>query len=158
MKPEQIEQLKQMSVMDRVRKYLPLLQNGKITQKQYDYILEIKNEVIPKNSGGVSSKNSQGNKNTGYVGEIGEITETIIREFGGKEVESGKTSQKERLLALLGDGEWHTTPEIQEQVYGANHLGVARIASRVSDLRKEGYDIESKKYDKSIWMYRYIKK
>ena len=65
----------------------------------------------------------------------------------------GKT-QKERLLNLLKDGSWHDTPSIQIVVYGQNHLGVARIASRINDLKNEGYDIESRKKANAIWEYK----
>ena len=65
-------------------------------------------------------------------------------------------SQKARLLDLLSDGEWHNTPSIQCAVYGANHLGVARIAARIQDLKDEGYTIESNKVNASIWEYRMV--
>jgi hypothetical protein len=68
------------------------------------------------------------------------------------------TSQKDRLLTMLADYRWHTTPEIQVAVYGANHLGVARIGARVQDLRDDGHTIESEKVTKSIWQYRLIEK
>lgn len=63
-------------------------------------------------------------------------------------------SQKQKLLDLLGDGEWHTTPQIQKDVYGGDHLGVARISARILDLRSDGHLIESKKMDKTIWAYK----
>lgn len=58
-----------------------------------------------------------------------------------------KTSQAERLRILLADGEEHRTDEIQQVVYGANHLGTARIASRIDDLRAKGYDIPNARRD-----------
>jgi hypothetical protein len=45
-------------------------------------------------------------------------------------------SQAERLYDLLSDGLPHRTDEIQEKVYGRNHLGVARISGRIGDLRR----------------------
>ena len=64
------------------------------------------------------------------------------------------TSQKSKLLKLLMDGEFHATPEIQEVVYGSNHLGCARIAARADDLRRDGHIIESRKISRTIWEYR----
>lgn len=79
--------------------------------------------------------------------------------LGSGKAETDKTgSQKERLLRMLQDGEWHTTPDIQRVVYGGSHLGVARIGARADDLRKDGHTIESKKVTKSIWAYRLVKK
>lgn len=65
-------------------------------------------------------------------------------------------SQADRLLDLLSDGQPHSTIEIQRVVYGGEHLGTARIASRVTDLRDRGYEIESKpwKINKTVWWYR----
>lgn len=53
-----------------------------------------------------------------------------------------KLSQADRLKKLLEDGKPHNTPEIQAIVYGGTHLGTARIASRVHDLRAKGLHIE----------------
>ncbi len=61
-----------------------------------------------------------------------------------------RPSQADRLLKLLSDGKEHRTDEIQQVVYGANHLGTARIASRADDLRKRGYDIPLARADRDI--------
>lgn len=66
-------------------------------------------------------------------------------------------SQKERLLAVLRDGEWHDTVGIQRDVYGAEHLGNVRTAARVKDLKNDGHMIESKKLSKTIWAYRLLR-
>jgi hypothetical protein len=66
-------------------------------------------------------------------------------------------SQKDRLLAVLQDGEWHDTVSIQRDVYGADHLGNVRTAARAKDLKNEGHMIESKKLSKTIWAYRLLK-
>jgi hypothetical protein len=58
-----------------------------------------------------------------------------------------KESQTTRLLRLLSDGKRHSTREIQEVVYGRNHLGTARIASRINDLRKQGHVIPEAERD-----------
>lgn len=64
-------------------------------------------------------------------------------------------SQANSLLALLQDGKPHSTVEIQKVVYGGEHLGTARIASRVTDLRDRGYEIESRpgRINKKVWYY-----
>lgn len=70
-----------------------------------------------------------------------------------------KLSQKIRLYQLLSDGKPHRTDEILEKVYGASHLGVARIASRIHDLRKqENLDIISYREPQkpSLWVYQLI--
>ena len=47
---------------------------------------------------------------------------------------------------------------IQRVVYGADHLGSARIAARVADLRAKGHEIEGKKHlqKPTIFMYRLV--
>lgn len=67
-----------------------------------------------------------------------------------------KPSQTERLRRLLSDGEEHSTVEIQERVYGGSHLGIARIASRIFDLRSKGCEITTRK-DKSNPAISYYK-
>lgn len=76
----------------------------------------------------------------------------------GHSTAKDNASQKQRLLTLLSDYEWKTTPQIQVAVYGANHLGIARVAARVNDLKQDGYDIESRKVTQSIWEYRLVEK
>jgi hypothetical protein len=44
-------------------------------------------------------------------------------------------SQAARLLAILADGEWHTTAELLREVPSIIH-------SRVSDLRHKGFVVE----------------
>lgn len=67
-----------------------------------------------------------------------------------------KPSQADRLLALLLDGEPHNTVEILEKVYGGEHLGIARIASRVNDLRHRGHEIFSwrDRENSTVWVYQ----
>lgn len=68
-----------------------------------------------------------------------------------------KESQADRLLQLLSDGEEHSTDEIMRRVYGAGHLGTARIASRINDLRNRGYEIPEARRDaenKTLFWYR----
>lgn len=80
-----------------------------------------------------------------------------VREGRSETVDTGK-SQKDRLLTLLADYNWHSTPSIQIAVYGANHLGIARVAARVNDLKNDGHDIESRKITQAIWEYRLVEK
>lgn len=52
-----------------------------------------------------------------------------------------KNSQKTRLLELLSDGQAHRTDNILQEVYGSEHLGLARIGARCYDLKREGKNI-----------------
>lgn len=85
-------------------------------------------------------------------------TDGNANESGGMHPNPHKgKSQKARMLEFLSDGQWHSTIEIQNAVYGANHLGSAAIPSRISELRnKDGYTIESNALSKSIWEYRLV--
>lgn len=83
----------------------------------------------------------------GFLGKIicGNTTHTAI---------PTGTSQKARLFALLQDGQWHSTPEIQQKIYGGSHLGISRISARIYDIQKDGYEIESRKKTGTIWEYK----
>jgi hypothetical protein len=59
-----------------------------------------------------------------------------------------RETQTSKLLKLLSDGYEHSTQEIQLVCYGADHLGTARIASRVDDLRRKGHEIPRARLDK----------
>jgi hypothetical protein len=48
-----------------------------------------------------------------------------------------KLSQASKLYDLLLDGNAHSTNEIQEKVYGREHLGYANIHARITDIRKK---------------------
>jgi hypothetical protein len=50
-------------------------------------------------------------------------------------------TQTERLLQLLKDGQPHRTDEILREVYGSEHLGIARVGARIADLKKLGHHI-----------------
>lgn len=52
-------------------------------------------------------------------------------------------SQTNKIYDLLEDGKPHRTDEILKEVYGSEHLGIARIGARIYDLRKKGYTINS---------------
>lgn len=69
-------------------------------------------------------------------------------------------SQKQKLLNLLSDYEWHSTIEICDIVYGAIHFGLARVGARIFDLKQDGHTIEGK-HDperQTIYWYRLIPK
>ena len=69
-------------------------------------------------------------------------------------------SQKQRLLNLLSDCEWHSTIEICDVVYGYDHAGLARVGARIWELRRAGHNIEGKRDSKhqTIYWYRLIPK
>ena len=48
-----------------------------------------------------------------------------------------RPSQVDRLYDLLLDGNPHSTNEIQEKIYGREHLGYANIHARVTEIRKK---------------------
>lgn len=66
-------------------------------------------------------------------------------------------TQTIRLLELLKDRRIHGTDEIQEKVYGRSHLGSARIAARIHDLRKR-YKILGTWIEPPIYGYRLVRK
>jgi len=71
-----------------------------------------------------------------------------------------KISQTDRLYELLKDGEWHSTLEIMDIVYGIKHSGVCRIGARIGDLKKRGFVFDPKpKRDpesKTVWWYKMV--
>ena len=65
-------------------------------------------------------------------------------------------NQTEKLYELLKDNKPHRTNEILEFVYGHNHLGIARIASRIHDLKKfAGVEIKGWKDKDNRALYWY---
>lgn len=65
-------------------------------------------------------------------------------------------SQTDKLYNLLKSGRAYRTDEIMEQVYGNDHLGLARIGARIYDLKKKyGVDIRGKKDDENPSLYWY---
>ena len=65
-------------------------------------------------------------------------------------------SQTEKLETLLKDGNWHRVDNIIRDVYEMDKVCVARISARILDLKKKGYEIESRPsvFDKKLWEYR----
>ena len=76
----------------------------------------------------------------------------LIPANGGKV--AGDT-QKARLATVLSDYRPHSTFELVRKVYGINVATVARLASRVDDLRREGWTIKAMKSKKQLnkWWY-----
>ena len=68
-------------------------------------------------------------------------------------------SQKQKLLVLLSDHEWHSTIDVLENVYGNDHLALARVGARVFDLKSDGHVIEGKKDAErpTIYWYRLVR-
>lgn len=62
-------------------------------------------------------------------------------------------TQAVRLLEILLDGRVHTVPELLRRVYGLNKPSSARLAARVYDLRRLGYNILSDKVKGTKWKY-----
>ena len=67
-----------------------------------------------------------------------------------------KKTQCEKLLMLLSDNKPHSTVEIMRRVYGGMHLGLARPAARVYDLKKKyNVEITCKRHPKIKSIYYY---
>lgn len=65
-------------------------------------------------------------------------------------------SQMDKLLTVLRDGEWHTSYNLVEQVYDVSDgPTIARLAARIYDLTKKGYEIERKTIA-GIRLYRLV--
>lgn len=66
-------------------------------------------------------------------------------------------AQTKRLYELLLDGKPHRTDEICREVYGDEHLGVARIGARIWDIKKK-YCMAIKSWrdevKKTLWWYQ----
>lgn len=67
-------------------------------------------------------------------------------------------SQTEKLYTLLLSGEWVTTVQIMELVYGGSHLGLARVGARIFDIKKrpdvERIESRKSKEAETVWEYR----
>lgn len=64
-------------------------------------------------------------------------------------------SQTKVLFDLLKDQQPHRSDEILANVYGGSHLGLARIASRIYDLKKQGHIVKGWKDPKQPSLYWY---
>lgn len=143
MTSDQLSQLKLMSPGEIARKYTPLMIHGKITREQFDGLIKLGRVV----------ESPVMHLNGSRSVETNESVDTASQ-FTTHDNEAVGKSQKERMRLLLSDGLWHPTPEIQQRVYGGDHLGRANIPARILDLKKDGYQIESEKVQGSVWKYR----
>ena len=194
MTTSQLEQVKAMSHDERVAKFKPMRDSGRIDLKQYIYVVSCipytqtheesgtmgtdtrqTNDVRELEQAGSTTMDSSGERCEQTQQPVGGertitgmefvdslslpvVADGTVRTKPDHTVEDTGTSQKQRLLTLLADYEWHSTPQIQIAVYGANHLGIARVAARINDLKNDGHDIESKKITQAIWSYRLVEK
>jgi len=142
MTQEQLETLKKMSAGQIARKYTPMLMKKQITREQFDRLigLGVKDAPMPQNAPLESA--------SAPIGTVSQFT-THEDELTGR-------TQKQKLLEVLKDREWHTTVEILGKVYGLDHSGIARIGARIHDLKEDGYRIESEKLKDSVWQYRLV--
>lgn len=70
-------------------------------------------------------------------------------------------SQVERLYNFLKDGQPHRTDDILIEVYGGDHLGLARVGARIWDIKKKYPNIEridgwKDKINPSLYWYKII--
>jgi hypothetical protein len=67
-------------------------------------------------------------------------------------------TQTERLAQFLKDYKPHNTVEILREVYGSEHLGIARIGARIADLKKLGHNIIGyhDPQNRRLYVYRLI--
>lgn len=129
---EQLQQLKGMSLIERTKKYTPMVLKRIITKEQYEWIMSV----------GVPTERPP----DAPQGDLSPSTHHSDKIVG--------KSQKERLYSLLRDGAWHDTVEILQKVYGGEKAGIARIGARIHDLKQDGYHIEGRDKTKTIYEYR----
>lgn len=69
-------------------------------------------------------------------------------------------TQTEKLFHLLRDQKPYRTDKILSQVYGSEHLGIARIAARIYDMKQQ-YNVEvdcwKDKKTKTLFWYQITK-
>ena len=69
-------------------------------------------------------------------------------------------SQTDRLYNLLRSGQPYRTDMILSEVYGSEHLGIARIGARIADIKKK-YGVKIKGFKDettpSLYWYQIIK-
>lgn len=155
MTQSELEQLRQLPRAQIATKYLKALAFKQITEQQFKWLVSQGMEECteePKETIVEPILTSENEREALTPDEIDDFFNPSKTSHPDK-IE-GK-SQNERIAKYLFDGEWHTTPEIQKACYGADHLGSAAIPSRVSDLNKKGYNIESKQTEiRQIWKYK----
>jgi hypothetical protein len=71
--------------------------------------------------------------------------------------EKGDKSQKQLVLELLSDGEWHTNIEIIEKCYNQHDGGYCNYKARIDELRNEYYKIpNAERITGKIFRYRLL--
>lgn len=168
MTKEQLAELKARPVWS-VYKYRMMLTEGKITQQQYDWVIhQISTPTAPD-----SQEQAHGQAASGTTTEP--IKDIPLRsEVGGSRRGSDETSQaatnhtdkvagktqRERILNLLLDGNWHTNNEIMDKCYelAEREKRNCRYSSRIDELRKQGHNITDAEYvSKGVYRFRLIK-
>ena len=148
MTSEQLLQLKQMTRTAIGLRYMKERAFNKITEDQYRWLIlqgidDTKVEPEPLPEPPVTSESER-------EGMSVEEIEEAFNPSNGK-------SQKEKLLSLLLDGQYHTTVEIRNRVYGSTSMSISRVAARIDDLRKDGHDIPKAVLDHDkIYKYKLI--
>ena len=157
MEPFDFSQLEGMTLGEKIKKFLPLKNSGKISVEIFDQIVgyHAPEEAAPEAPETLPVPVVQ------FGPPPKTMTETLLEAFpGSHEVEIDdqplheKQSQKARLLKLLSDFCWHDTPNIMAVVYGVGHSGVCRISERIRELKEMGYQIESRKKSQTVQEYR----
>jgi hypothetical protein len=81
---------------------------------------------------------------------------------GRQSTEGGRTqdkSQKQKILEILSDGEWHTNIEIMQRVYDVSQGGYCNYKARIDELRNEHHNIpNAEKVGGKVYRYRLIPK
>lgn len=141
MTSEQLEELRRMSAREITKKYFPMLNDGRVSREQFSWLLSQASKATPEAPGATEAN-----------GNVSDDTTHDDKVLG--------RAQKQKLEGFLREGGWKSTSEILAKVYGVGHSGSARIAARVSDLRKDGIPIESRRKpdSRSIWEYRISEK
>lgn len=170
----EVEQFKQMTHSEVIKKYHRMLINGSITKPKYEEVLRAHQKLTchAKTANGLLHDHEGGTTPAAAPLESlsprplppssasneGESRESLPLQGGGTSHTDPKRgiSQKSRLLNLLNDRNWHDTMEIAREVYGYAHGGIYRVAARIFDIKKDGHQIESKKVSKTIYAYRLI--
>ena len=147
-------QLKAMTGKEVFDKYHAMVKSGTCTWLQFRAVMKLWRDLNPSQAAETAPESSK------QADVVDDTAERLVNAFGGEIVETTHTdkakggTQKERLLAALADKEWHTTLDLFEKVYGAQHLGSSRLAARIQDLRDDGYKIDSRKNKGAIWEYK----
>ena len=153
---EEMEQLKAMSVNERIKRFLPRLSKGEITQAQYKSLLDY---AIERTQDNQEPKESHQANQPSAVPDDRLLSP--LEAFGGYIVEDKPIdgeAQWKKIYELMKDGKWHDTEQIKQAVYDVHDTrGLCRISERIRDIEKyTGVKHESRHKDKAIWEYRLL--